>query len=179
MLYAQGLTTFVDSLVLKRLSPLNGAAMSVLVEEGPAGPASQAEHRLAEQLQRTVYRVARRSLSVYLHTYMSTQDLAAEGAACTRSPHLGCCFYTNMPRLHKAAGACTHGDHLHIRGSSCLNSDMTPAERTANNMDKTALFQELLRTQYGSQSRIFYGELQFAFIAFVLGQSLHGVGRMF
>ena len=54
-------------------------------------------------------------------------------------------------------------------------TDMTPEERTASNMDKTALFQELLQKQYGSQSRVLYGELQFSFLAFVLGHSLHGV----
>lgn len=51
---AQGLTSFVDAMVLRRLAPLNGAAMSVLAEQAPAGAASQAELRLAEQLQRTV-----------------------------------------------------------------------------------------------------------------------------
>lgn len=51
----QGLTSFIDSIVLRRLAPLNGAAMSVLAEEGPAGPATPAELRLAEQLQCTVW----------------------------------------------------------------------------------------------------------------------------
>lgn len=88
------------------------------------------------------------------------------------SAHLAPCFYTDMPRLHKAAGA---SDMCARMNGGCLTTTgMSAEERTANNMDKTELFRGLLQKQYSSQVRVFYGELQFSFLAFVLGHSLQG-----
>jgi A1 cistron-splicing factor AAR2 len=62
-----------------------------------------------------------------------------------------------LPRLVKVAGA-------------------TAAELTALNLDKTPLLEELIVSRYGGQDDAILGELQFAFVAFVFGQSLDGEG---
>ncbi|KAM6567104.1 hypothetical protein CsatA_026232 [Cannabis sativa] len=63
------------------------------------------------------------------------------------------CYYTSIPRIIKQKG---------IQGQ----------ELTALNLDKTHLLESLLVKEYGGSEDLLLGELQFAFIAFVMGQSL-------
>ncbi|XP_058748101.1 uncharacterized protein LOC131620930 [Vicia villosa] len=63
------------------------------------------------------------------------------------------CYYTSIPRVVKCKG---------ISGQ----------ELTSLNLDKTHLLETLLASSYGGSEDLLLGELQFAFIAFLMGQSL-------
>ncbi|XP_050262635.1 uncharacterized protein LOC126707076 isoform X6 [Quercus robur] len=65
------------------------------------------------------------------------------------------CYYTSIPRVIKQKGI--HGQEL-----------------TSLNIDKTQLLESLLTKDYGGSEDVLLGELQFAFIAFLMGQSLEG-----
>ncbi|KAL3035109.1 hypothetical protein AAZX31_02G232100 [Glycine max] len=69
-----------------------------------------------------------------------------------KSPRKGC-YYTSIPRVVKCKG---------ISGQ----------ELTSLNLDKTQLLETLLAKDYGDSEDLLLGELQFAFIAFLMGQSL-------
>ncbi|XP_021891312.1 protein AAR2 homolog isoform X2 [Carica papaya] len=63
------------------------------------------------------------------------------------------CYYTSIPRVIKSRG---------IQGEAL----------TSLNLDKTQLLESLLTKDYGGSEDALLGELQFAFIAFLMGQSL-------
>ncbi|XP_027079429.1 uncharacterized protein [Coffea arabica] len=63
------------------------------------------------------------------------------------------CYYTPIPRLIKHKGICAE-------------------ELTSLNLDKTQLLESLLVQDYGGTEDLLLAELQFAFIAFLMGQSL-------
>ncbi|KAK7300712.1 hypothetical protein RJT34_11560 [Clitoria ternatea] len=63
------------------------------------------------------------------------------------------CYYTSIPHVVKCKG---------ISGQ----------ELTSLNLDKTQLLETLLAKDYGGSEDLLLGELQFAFIAFLMGQSL-------
>lgn len=63
------------------------------------------------------------------------------------------CYYTSIPRVVKCKG---------ISGQ----------ELTSLNLDKTQLLETLLAKDYGGSEDLLLGELQFAFIALMMGQSL-------
>lgn len=63
------------------------------------------------------------------------------------------CYYTSIPRFIKRKGIC--GQDL-----------------TSLNHDKTQLLESILLKDYGGCEDLLLGELQFAFIAFLMGQSL-------
>ncbi|KAG5081252.1 hypothetical protein GLYMA_02G247400v4 [Glycine max] len=63
------------------------------------------------------------------------------------------CYYTSIPHVVKCKG---------ISGQ----------ELTSLNLDKTHLLETLLTKDYGDSEDLLLGELQFAFIAFLMGQSL-------
>lgn len=63
------------------------------------------------------------------------------------------CYYTSIPRVVKCKG---------ISGQ----------ELTSLNLDKTQLLETLLAKDYGGFEDSLLGELQFAFVAFLMGQSL-------
>ncbi|KAJ4706956.1 AAR2 protein family [Melia azedarach] len=63
------------------------------------------------------------------------------------------CYYTSVPRVIKRKG---------IQGQ----------ELTSLNLDKTQLLESLITKDYGGSEDSLLGELQFAFIAFLMGQSL-------
>ncbi|KAL6325979.1 hypothetical protein AAG906_038471 [Vitis piasezkii] len=65
------------------------------------------------------------------------------------------CYYTSIPRVIKRKGI--HGQEL-----------------TSLNLDKTQLLESILMKDYGGSEDLLLGELQFAFIAFLMGQSLEG-----
>ncbi|KAL9427752.1 hypothetical protein AB3S75_029852 [Citrus x aurantiifolia] len=63
------------------------------------------------------------------------------------------CYYTSIPRVVKRRG-------------------MQGEELTSLNLDKTELLESLITKNYGGSEDMLLGELQFAFIAFLMGQSL-------
>lgn len=63
------------------------------------------------------------------------------------------CYYTKIPRLIKQKGI--------------LGQDLTSL-----NLDKTSLLESILMKDYGGAEDLLLGELQFSFIAFLMGQSL-------
>ncbi|KAL8217815.1 hypothetical protein R6Q57_021188 [Mikania cordata] len=63
------------------------------------------------------------------------------------------CYYTKIPHLVKQKGV--------------LSQDLTSL-----NLDKTSLLESILMKDYGGTEDLLLGELQFAFIAFLMGQSL-------
>nr|POE98872.1 protein aar2 like [Quercus suber] len=65
------------------------------------------------------------------------------------------CYYTSIPHVIKQKGI--HGQEL-----------------ISLNIDKTQLLESLLIKDYGGSEDVLLGELQFAFIAFLMGQSLEG-----
>ncbi|KAJ9532008.1 hypothetical protein QJQ45_003699 [Haematococcus lacustris] len=93
------------------------------------------------------------------------QDLSSRGSTAVAPPcpppathssasqRSGRCFYSHLPRFIKPLGA----DAQHL---------------THLNLDKSHLLNQVLQEQYQGQLEQLLGELQFAFIAFVFGQSL-------
>ncbi|XP_028794826.1 protein AAR2 homolog isoform X1 [Neltuma alba] len=63
------------------------------------------------------------------------------------------CYYTSVPSVIKCKG-------------------MQGQELTSLNLDKTQLLETLLEKDYGGSEDLLLGELQFAFVAFLMGQSL-------
>ena len=51
---------------------------------------------------------------------------------------------------------------------------MTPQQLTALNLDKTGMLLQVLQKHYGGSGEELLGELQFSFLAFLMGQSLEG-----
>ncbi|OIW16140.1 hypothetical protein TanjilG_18855 [Lupinus angustifolius] len=63
------------------------------------------------------------------------------------------CYYTTIPRVVKCKG-------------------VSVQELTSLNLDKTQLLETLLAKDYGGSENSLLGELQFSFVAFLMGQSL-------
>ncbi|KAG0503276.1 hypothetical protein HPP92_003348 [Vanilla planifolia] len=63
------------------------------------------------------------------------------------------CYYTTIPKVFK-------------------DRSITGEELTALNLDKTRLLESILTKNYGGEEDILLGELQFAFVVFMMGQSL-------
>ncbi|MED6167601.1 hypothetical protein PIB30_004410 [Stylosanthes scabra] len=63
------------------------------------------------------------------------------------------CYYTPIPRVVKRKG-------------------VSGTELTSLNLDKTQLLETLLAKEYGGSEDLLLGEVQFSFIAFLMGQSL-------
>ncbi len=51
---------------------------------------------------------------------------------------------------------------------------MSPQQLTALNLDKTGLLKDILLKYFSSDANDLLGELQFSFLAFLMGQSLEG-----
>ncbi|MCO5582539.1 hypothetical protein L7F22_036436 [Adiantum nelumboides] len=68
------------------------------------------------------------------------------------------CFYTRFPYLVRRRG-------------------VTGSVLTMLNVDKSAELDYLLENQYGGAENVLLGELQFSFIAFLMGQSLESFGQ--
>jgi A1 cistron-splicing factor AAR2 len=71
----------------------------------------------------------------------------------------GRCFYSHVPRLVKLGG-------------------LTAAELTSLNLDKSALVLRVAAERYRGSVEGLLGEMQFAFVAFVFGQSLDGFAQV-
>ena len=90
---------------------------------------------------------------------------AAEAAATVqhdapeRRRRTGRCFYTHLPRLVKQRG-------------------LSAAQLTALNLDKSAQLLQAVQERYGGDLEALLGEMQYAFVAFVFGQSLDGFAQV-
>ncbi|GIL90158.1 hypothetical protein Vretimale_16402 [Volvox reticuliferus] len=82
----------------------------------------------------------------------------AAGRSHRPNPGLCRCFYSEIPRLVKAAG-------------------LNPAQLTALNMDRSRQMEALAAARWGGDMVAVVGEMQFAFIAFIFGQSLQGFNQ--
>ncbi|KAF3949925.1 hypothetical protein CMV_024265 [Castanea mollissima] len=65
-------------------------------------------------------------------------------------------------------------DHCCIAEDVTIHVTVHGQELTSLNIDKTQLLESLLIKDYGGSEDLLLGELQFAFIAFLMGQSLEG-----
>ncbi|GAX79849.1 hypothetical protein CEUSTIGMA_g7289.t1 [Chlamydomonas eustigma] len=184
-----GLSNYVTDNLISKLSPV-GNNISIIAEaEDPelVHPKTEAERQLVEQLKEGRRRLAERfgnmedddtthamvhnvSEGVEVeastrkdsqgdqHTEGEERPLSMEGANPSSSTSLcgwGRCFYTHLPdRLVKRKG-------------------LSPAELTAINLDKSLVLITSAH-RYDGDLTMLVGELQFAFVAFVYGQSLDG-----
>lgn len=117
-----------------------------------------AETEFAEKLPKTP--VERR---LHEHLTQSREILGKEAGSSTSTPvsakeNSGRCFYRKLPHLIRCPGS-------------------TAAELTALNVDKSAALESLLNSQYGGSEDLLLGELQFSFIAFLMGQSLESFSQ--
>jgi hypothetical protein len=87
---------------------------------------------------------------------LGTEPAGGERAARQAKARWGRCFYTRLPRLVKALGA-------------------QGAELTALNLDKSAALEAAMASIGDVSGKALLAELQFAYIAFLFGQSLEGV----
>ncbi|KAJ6684294.1 A1 CISTRON SPLICING FACTOR AAR2-RELATED [Salix viminalis] len=91
------------------------------------------------------------SIERALDAQLGTGKLSAS-TSIDRSKQGGC-YYTAIPRVIKRKG-------------------MEGKELTSLNLDKTELLESVLMKDYGGSEDLLLGELQFAYIAFLMGQSL-------
>ncbi|KAI9379651.1 hypothetical protein POPTR_017G123900v4 [Populus trichocarpa] len=91
------------------------------------------------------------SIERALHAQLGTGKFSAS-TSVDRSKKRGC-YYTTIPRVIKRRG-------------------MEGKELTSLNLDKTELLESVLIKDYGGSEDLLLGELQFAYIAFLMGQSL-------
>lgn len=195
--YAQwvALARFITPPLLDRLSPVAGGNISIMAEaDDPelTRPQTEAERRLMEQLTagRRAQHAARppsgateaaaapatddssragsqgmevdggegsRPAALPSDGAPSSNAAAAAGAQQGR-PAGGRCFYTKVTRLYKPAGA-------------------SAAELTEWNLDRSMQLDQMIHEQYGDDAHGVLGELQYAFVAFVYGQSLDGYAQ--
>ncbi|KAI3424879.1 hypothetical protein D9Q98_008263 [Chlorella vulgaris] len=185
------LSGHISADVVQAVQPLGGN-MSILAEADPSllRPATAAEAALYEQLQKgreakaaaaaaaaeaaaaggqaltgaaTGMQVDRQpttgaapvAAAEQQQQQQQQQQQEGEASRVSAAPHAGRCYYTPLPRLVKRGG-------------------LTPQELTALNLDKSRLLEEVLAKHYKGQEAAFLGEFQFAFLAFLLGQSMEG-----
>ncbi|PRW45575.1 AAR2-like protein [Chlorella sorokiniana] len=188
------LSCHISAAVLDALQPVGGN-INVLAEADPAllRPATAAEEALYAQLQQGREAKEAAEAAAAAAAQEGAADTAAgegggEGAEAmqadqqpgegavpaappggarqqqeqqgrwTAAPHAGRCFYTPLPRLVKRGG-------------------LSPQELTALNLDKSKVLEEVLAKHYKGDEQAFLGEFQFAFLAFLLGQSLEGFAQ--
>ncbi len=147
----RALSAHVDARVVKKFAPKE-CGISATVEEDHGvllhGKRSQAELALDAQL-------ARGRASTGEGETVDGKP-GAEAIPKRAYSHAGRCRFTAVPNL------------------LIKDSSLSAAERTAWNMDKSRALGDMMRAQYRRDSAMFLGELQFAFLAFLLGHSLEG-----
>ncbi|XP_047327242.1 protein AAR2 homolog [Impatiens glandulifera] len=84
---------------------------------------------------------------------LGEQLKSTKSSMVVNEPQKKSCYYTPIPHLVK---------HKGIQGQ----------ELTSLNLDKTQLLESILMKEYGGSEDLILGELQFAFVAFLMGQSL-------
>ncbi|EIE22542.1 AAR2-domain-containing protein [Coccomyxa subellipsoidea C-169] len=162
----QSLSGHITPGVIERLSPVAGGNICVTAEADPSllAPRTAAEARLSEQLaSKAAMQEAAEAVSSKGEA-ADARDEQAGASASGRPPApppvkgVGRCFYTRLPRNAKGTG-------------------LTPQEVTQLNLDKSRLLDEVIAELYGGDADIMLGELQFAFLAFLLGHSLESFGQ--
>ncbi|GBF99801.1 hypothetical protein Rsub_12554 [Raphidocelis subcapitata] len=165
------LTAFVDAALLKRLLPV-GSEISVMAEALDPEllqPRTQAEQRLVQQLREGHARQQERAAACGQGASMEDAGGSRAKAAASTSgqpdgdpshaggqqTRWGRCFYTRLPRFIAAPGA-------------------TGAELTAVNLDKSGALEAVAAETGDPSGHSLLGELQFAYAAFLFGQSLEG-----
>lgn len=143
----RALSRYVDARVIERLQPKQGG-ISASVEEDHGvllhGKKSKAELALDAQL------AGRGKAEREGHN--SAANVSAR-RSCT---HAGRCRFTAVPN------------------PLIKDASLSAEELTAWNMDKSGALERLLIQHYKEDHAMFLGELQFAFLAFLLGHSLEG-----
>lgn len=166
----QSLSSCISQGVISRLSPLPSGNISITAEADPAHlkPVTPAEKKLYAQLQQgqteagsagsTAVRVDGEQQSEAAPSDRQ-QDMSDMQASDLKPQEgVGRCYYTQLPRLVKVPG-------------------MTPQQLTALNLDKTGLLNDILQKHCGNKPADLLGELQFSFLAFLMGQSLEGFAQ--
>ncbi|GLT57248.1 hypothetical protein SLA2020_302350 [Shorea laevis] len=97
--------------------------------------------------------MAKNTPKTAMETTLDEQLRNSKFSTSTEIPQKRGCYYTSIPRVIKRKGI--PGEQL-----------------TSLNLDKTELLETLLEKEYGGFEDSLLGELQFAFIAFLMGQSL-------
>ncbi|CAK9215897.1 unnamed protein product [Sphagnum troendelagicum] len=166
----QHLSNYVSANVIDRLQPVGGditvMAETDLLESGPQSSAEMKMHEHATQFQERMQKGATTSEGDDILEERVVGEAAmpasiGETMGVTekrKSDSSGRCFYTHLPRLIKRAG-------------------LVGSELTALNLDKSQQLEFVLRNSYGGSEDLLLGELQFAFIAFLMGQSLEAFGQ--
>lgn len=91
------------------------------------------------------------------------------GSFCLTRSTLGMSWVhaeNTLPSQHTLTG--TYAVAMQVPG-------MTPHQLTALNLDKTAVLEDLIQRKYQGKSDGLLGELQFSFLAFLMGHSLEGI----
>ncbi|CAL8470508.1 g10050 [Coccomyxa elongata] len=162
----QRLSNHISAGVIERLSPVAGGNICVTAEADPflLGPRTAAETRLADQLaskealQEDAQAASEAGEAAEARNGQAGASASGQLPVPAAAKGVGRCYYTRLPRHAKVAG-------------------LTPQELTQLNMDKTRLLDTLIADEYGGNADIMLGELQFAFLAFLLGHSLQAFGQ--
>lgn len=147
----RALSAHVDARVVKRLAPKEGGISATMEEDHGVllhGKRSRAELALDAQLGR---------------------GGASSGEGEAVDGKLGAGL--------RSQGACSHAGRCRftaVPNPLIKDASLSAEERTAWNMDKSQALERMLKEQYRGNSAMFLGELQFAFLAFILGHSLEG-----
>ncbi|KAJ0256105.1 hypothetical protein HA466_0091140 [Hirschfeldia incana] len=88
-----------------------------------------------------------------LDAQMKKSKSGASSSSSTEQPKGNRFYYTSIPRIIKHKG-------------------MSGQELTSLNLDKTQLLESVLSKEYKASEDVLLGELQFSFVAFLMGQSL-------
>ncbi|KAG6553825.1 hypothetical protein Mapa_004742 [Marchantia paleacea] len=157
----QSLTNFISPTVIERIEPVDGD-ISVMAEASLVqhAPKTIAEKRLFEQLRKNTESQGPEDIlkvdEENDNRISSSTSNITEGQAERISS--GRCFYTHLPHLIKKAG-------------------MSASELTAMNIDKSQALESILQKDFDGQEELLLGELQFCFVAFLMGQSLEAFGQ--
>lgn len=77
-----------------------------------------------------------------------------------------------MPEVMKTCNHAGRCRFTSLPGFYIKDRTLSPCELTSWNMDKSKALESLLKEKYGNNESLFLGEIQFAFLAFLLGHSL-------
>ncbi|KAL6778637.1 hypothetical protein ACKKBF_B15545 [Auxenochlorella protothecoides x Auxenochlorella symbiontica] len=151
----RSLSAHVTPAVIDRLQPVGGN-ICVLAEAPPGSRGRRqtpAEAALEAQL-------SRRKATSSSQGGGGSDDSAVPGShpqgALVAAPHAGRCFYTRTQTVSR-------------------DGVYDAAARTRHNLDRSEGLDSLIREEYAGDGDLLLGELQFAFLAFLVGQSFAGL----
>ncbi|CAM6098866.1 unnamed protein product [Calypogeia fissa] len=158
----QFLSNFISLKVISRIEPVEGD-ISVMAEAAVVQQAAKtpAERRMYEQIAKGREQLLQKMSGDNNDNQGQNKD-QLDKIENTELPGnkktTGRCFYTLVPHFVKQTG-------------------MAASELTALNMDKSQLLELVIGKEYEGEEELFLGELQFCFIAFLMGQSLESFGQ--